>query len=1083
MAALVDPFSSATAELSDDYISFFSNPDIVPKYLEAICDKTGVQLLTGYSAISIKGSWVSINTAHSFLSEFLTSYLNSDFSKNQNGNKDQSNSLKGNDERFIPDGETEDDLNGFHKNATLKHVENKDNAEGLSDWHKWASDVLPLIQRRRSKHTHVFTATKCDAQKAPEPLVLYADIQPVPNPAARKLPTLNEIERVLKKVYEKDTISVTPISKVSALPPDESKAVVTQEHQRSESEYIQNEKDFHIKHDEQPAQLSTCLPHTLKEVMVLEENMAEPAEDLVKCLSDQKNNQTSRRATEYNANKQKLKHQAEDISMGLVTDQNSYVRKRLHPDEVGEHAKGEPLAEKSNNGRECSLMKRDNNQFKTLPTNSSSNRKHKSYAQQADCRAPSPNRKTRRKGRPRKNTDYTSRKKSEGAPSASKEGRVDKTAKQKAKSVLVELNDCPNKDHNPVNSVIQLVSKKRGRPRSKSDAKAEDNFTCDKCSFVTKKHSHLRQHKRRVHITKEFKCDKCGKIFGFGKDLKRHRKTHQKAENCCSVCGKMYKGIRSLEEHKKTHAEGYIKPEFPCEFCSKIFSTKYVLAYHIKSDHLGMKRTYLCPTCGKSFSQKNSYLQHANVHMGIRPYQCDVCGKSFSYEKSLKEHRYMHEEDKQFECPVCKKKFRQSSGVAIHMKIHKERKDYVCSACGKGFSQKQALIRHERIHAGEKPFTCGVCKRNFTDSSILRRHMILIHKKDPKKWREDTISNVSRRTDFFISVLNEHDESANGGELLSRGTPQPTLGEDMAISDVDNESTGGENEDNLKLMPENLDHQQLVESSAAVTPELCKSTEPFAQNPPSVSSDLARVMPVPLSSVSEEPSIILHVSNNSASSLNHEFGRDLIQPLDMSAPAHTQVYDQIADAVSAELPSLSAGAILKFEDNSSRLSSGHSRTVSVPLRSVIDDPISILPITHNPVSSYSHVPLRDLTQPLDMSAPGLSQVSGHNSHHFSTFGFGDHRLQPSDLYPPEMQIVSAGLQMPYSSMLSHGSMAGYYQPTVVMVPETVNTVSYHAGSISISSSSELSSSPKYEQMAPSPAMQQVQYSPSSTPQL
>ncbi|PVD34930.1 hypothetical protein C0Q70_06211 [Pomacea canaliculata] len=699
--------------------------------------------------------------------------------------------------------------------------------------------------------------------------------------------------------------------------------------------------------------------------------MAEPAEDLVKCLSDQKNNQTSRRATEYNANKQKLKHQAEDISMGLVTDQNSYVRKRLHPDEVGEHAKGEPLAEKSNNGRECSLMKRDNNQFKTLPTNSSSNRKHKSYAQQADCRAPSPNRKTRRKGRPRKNTDYTTRKKSEGAPSASKEGRVDKTAKQKAKSVLVELNDCPNKDHNPVNSVIQLVSKKRGRPRSKSDAKAEDNFTCDKCSFVTKKHSHLRQHKRRVHITKEFKCDKCGKIFGFGKDLKRHRKTHQKAENCCSVCGKMYKGIRSLEEHKKTHAEGYIKPEFPCEFCSKIFSTKYVLAYHIKSDHLGMKRTYLCPTCGKSFSQKNSYLQHANVHMGIRPYQCDVCGKSFSYEKSLKEH----------------------------------------------------------------------------------------------------------------SVLNEHDESANGGELLSRGTPQPTLGEDMAISDVDNESTGGENEDNLKLMPENLDHQQLVESSAAVTPELCKSTEPFAQNPPSVSSDLARVMPVPLSSVSEEPSIILHVSNNSASSLNHEFGRDLIQPLDMSAPAHTQVYDQIADAVSAELPSLSAGAILKFEDNSSRLSSGHSRTVSVPLRSVIDDPISILPITHNPVSSYSHVPLRDLTQPLDMSAPGLSQVSGHNSHHFSTFGFGDHRLQPSDLYPPEMQIVSAGLQMPYSSMLSHGSMAGYYQPTVVMVPETVNTVSYHAGSISISSSSELSSSPKYEQMAPSPAMQQVQYSPSSTPQL
>jgi DNA-directed RNA polymerase subunit RPC12/RpoP len=104
---------------------------------------------------------------------------------------------------------------------------------------------------------------------------------------------------------------------------------------------------------------------------------------------------------------------------------------------------------------------------------------------------------------------------------------------------------------------------------------------------------------------------------------------------------------------------------------------------------------------------------------------------------------------------VCHKRFQQQTGLVMHIKIHKDKKDYVCSACGKDFSQRQALLRHERIHAGVKPFSCALCKRKFTDSSILRRHMILIHKKDPKNWREDTQSHLPLRTDFFVSVIND----------------------------------------------------------------------------------------------------------------------------------------------------------------------------------------------------------------------------------------------------------------------------------------------------------------------------------------
>ncbi|XP_041359309.1 zinc finger protein 729-like [Gigantopelta aegis] len=314
---------------------------------------------------------------------------------------------------------------------------------------------------------------------------------------------------------------------------------------------------------------------------------------------------------------------------------------------------------------------------------------------------------------------------------------------------------------------VELEDTENNRGRSKAGcSKVNKEYKCKSCPYVTPRKFHLIEHEKRRHMTKTFKCEICNKIFGFGKDLNRHRNTHLKPENCCDICGKLYKGVKTLAQHKLTHDSKYVKPEFSCEVCNKTFSTKYVLAYHIKSEHLGMKRRFICPTCGKSFSQKNSYIQHANVHMGYKPFRCEVCGKCFSYDKSLKEHKFMHDEKKHFNCPICNKAFRQSSAITIHLKVHKETKDYVCSACGKGFSQKQALVRHERIHLGEKPFSCQLCQRTFTDSSVLRRHMILIHKKDPKKWREDTKQNTARRADFFISVIGDITR-ADAGEALS----------------------------------------------------------------------------------------------------------------------------------------------------------------------------------------------------------------------------------------------------------------------------------------------------------------------------
>lgn len=286
-----------------------------------------------------------------------------------------------------------------------------------------------------------------------------------------------------------------------------------------------------------------------------------------------------------------------------------------------------------------------------------------------------------------------------------------------------------------------------------TDTKAQ-NIPCQikDCTFVGKLKQNAIEHYARMHSVRNLKCKCCDTYFSLYRDLKRHLKHHNISIRC-EKCGKLYKSERSFKEHQKTHQEDFVKLMHECETCGKKFSTKYVLQYHIKSEHMGIKKSFICPTCGKSFTQKQSYTTHANVHMGLRPFVCEVCGVSFPYEKSLREHKYMHDEHKNFKCEICGKQFKQPSALCTHLKIHKETKDHLCKVCGKGFTQRQALLRHERVHSGDKPFTCNICFKNFNDASIIRRHMIMVHKANPKDWKSFTLNDTPRQTNHFVQVL------------------------------------------------------------------------------------------------------------------------------------------------------------------------------------------------------------------------------------------------------------------------------------------------------------------------------------------
>ncbi|KAL8617115.1 hypothetical protein ACOMHN_014285 [Nucella lapillus] len=379
--------------------------------------------------------------------------------------------------------------------------------------------------------------------------------------------------------------------------------------------------------------------------------------------------------------------------------------------------------------------------------------------------------------------------------------------------------------------------------------------------------------------------------------------------------------------------------------------------------------------------------------MGIKPYQCDICGRSFSYEKSLKEHKYMHQDGKQFECPVCHKKFRQSSGVAIHMKIHQERKDYVCSSCGKGFSQKQALIRHERIHAGDKPFTCSLCQRSFTDSSVLRRHMILIHKKDKDKWREDTESNLQRCTNFFISVVD------NG---LSEKDPES---QESAGTDVMTSISNEQSLDQARVNPVTEPVRSGEDNNSSHT----NHTEEF------------NFIPVGIGTVTSMP----QASSSSQSVMT-------VMP-SMSLP-HCPQYRGGACAVSNPGITLSDSAHGPLPAVHKLESEAVFRMPAESAGSAFSESQSALQSSHNKIKAILQEQISGVLNPYTFSNPS-TVVSP------STFS--------GELQPGSSSVADA---VHYPAMV--GQDSADYHSNLVLISDDLDTLQYHSGAMNVASSSQ-----------------------------
>ena len=81
-----------------------------------------------------------------------------------------------------------------------------------------------------------------------------------------------------------------------------------------------------------------------------------------------------------------------------------------------------------------------------------------------------------------------------------------------------------------------------------------------------------------------------------------------------------------------------------------------------KSLVVSMKKSFVCPTCNKTFSSRYSLNVHMNIHSESKPYVCTHTN--------------------------CRKCFRTKSALNTHINLtHTEIKDNICTICGKAFAK------------------------------------------------------------------------------------------------------------------------------------------------------------------------------------------------------------------------------------------------------------------------------------------------------------------------------------------------------------------------------------------------------------
>ena len=251
-------------------------------------------------------------------------------------------------------------------------------------------------------------------------------------------------------------------------------------------------------------------------------------------------------------------------------------------------------------------------------------------------------------------------------------------------------------------------------------------FRCDLCDKTFLSRSQLDGHVQEDH--EGFVCDLCNKTLASYEGLLQHKSTHKAAKNFkCTKCGQLFRWRSEYRRHAEVDHGQKITDMTSCTVCNKQVVSKR-LNEHIKMVHSNSK-PFACKQCDKRFGKPSELKNHQRIHSGERPFECDICHASFSYSHILSRHKKYHEGSKKFSCNDCGKSFLQKNDLVKHIRIHSGEKPYKCELCNKSFARMDYLKKHHMLHMSDTKFCCTECGELCGSVDGLKKHKKQQHTK------------------------------------------------------------------------------------------------------------------------------------------------------------------------------------------------------------------------------------------------------------------------------------------------------------------------------------------------------------------
>lgn len=164
-------------------------------------------------------------------------------------------------------------------------------------------------------------------------------------------------------------------------------------------------------------------------------------------------------------------------------------------------------------------------------------------------------------------------------------------------------------------------------------------------------------------------------------------------EFACEECGKVFHRLRNLRFHRRVHEKGN---EFMCSICSKLLKTKVSFERHLKTHQ--KREAYKCNQCDFESTVNIAIHKHRQIH-STNSHLCDICGLAYKDKSTLTKHKKVHDLSRPFACthPGCSWRFLTEVMCNAHIRSHTSKRKFECQMCGYVFKQKHHLQRHEKI--------------------------------------------------------------------------------------------------------------------------------------------------------------------------------------------------------------------------------------------------------------------------------------------------------------------------------------------------------------------------------------------------